>query len=96
MLEDISTFRTLGLRNVALTAPYMHDGSIGTLEGVVEHYNKGGESKKSLNSYTCYLIFYICLAQICGRNQWSIFCLLKGAGAYICRIVILQKSQNIN
>lgn len=44
-------FRTPGLRNVALTAPYMHDGSIGTLEGVIEHYNKGGESKKGLSHF---------------------------------------------
>ena len=29
------------LRNVALTAPYMHDGSMITLEEVVEHYNSG-------------------------------------------------------
>ncbi len=36
-------FKTPGLRNVALTAPYMHDGSIGTLEQVVEFYNRGGD-----------------------------------------------------
>jgi cytochrome c peroxidase len=35
-------FRTPTLRNVALTAPYMHDGSIATLEGVVTYYNEGG------------------------------------------------------
>ncbi len=37
-------FKTPGLRNVLLTAPYMHDGSIGTLEGVIEFYNRGGDS----------------------------------------------------
>ena len=40
--RDIGKFRTPSLRNVALTAPYMHDGSLKTLEDVVEHYNKGG------------------------------------------------------
>lgn len=35
-------FRTPTLRNVALTGPYMHDGSIATLEGVVAYYNEGG------------------------------------------------------
>ena len=35
-------YRTPSLRNVALTAPYMHDGSIATLEGVVAFYAEGG------------------------------------------------------
>lgn len=35
-------FRTPSLRNVELTAPYMHDGSIKTLREVVEFYNRGG------------------------------------------------------
>ena len=39
---DNGKFRTPGLRNVALTAPYMHDGRMETLEEVVEHYNRGG------------------------------------------------------
>lgn len=34
-------FKTPPLRNVALTAPYMHDGRFNTLEEVVEHYNSG-------------------------------------------------------
>ncbi|MBP8130240.1 MAG: cytochrome-c peroxidase [Candidatus Hydrogenedentes bacterium] len=41
-LEDIGSFRTPTLRNVALTAPYMHDGSLATLRDVVVHYNNGG------------------------------------------------------
>ena len=36
-------FKTPGLRNTAFTAPYMHNGSIGTLEEVVRFYNKGGD-----------------------------------------------------
>jgi cytochrome c peroxidase len=35
-------FRTPTLRNVALTAPYMHDGSLRTLREVVAHYDRGG------------------------------------------------------
>jgi len=36
------TFRTPSLRNVALTAPYFHDGSRSTLEEVVGFYARGG------------------------------------------------------
>jgi cytochrome c peroxidase len=39
---DIGKFKVPTLRNVALTAPYMHDGSLATLEAVVEHYSSGG------------------------------------------------------
>src|SRR5262249_49245039 len=35
------TFKSPSLRDVALTAPYMHDGSLATLRDVVEHYNSG-------------------------------------------------------
>lgn len=38
---DIGKFRVTTLRNIALTAPYMHDGRFATLEEVVEHYNSG-------------------------------------------------------
>src|SRR5690606_25234833 len=41
-LSEIGAFKTPTLRNVAVTAPYMHDGSLGTLREVVEHYNNGG------------------------------------------------------
>jgi cytochrome c peroxidase len=37
-------FRAPTLRNIALTAPYMHDGSIATLEEVLDHYAAGGRS----------------------------------------------------
>ena len=40
--DDLGAFKTSTLRNVAVTAPYMHDGSIATLREVVEHYNNGG------------------------------------------------------
>lgn len=40
--SDRWKYRTASLRNVALTAPYMHDGSIGTLREVIEYYDAGG------------------------------------------------------
>lgn len=42
--SDWGKVKTPSLRNIALTAPYMHDGSINTLMDVVEHYNKGGNN----------------------------------------------------
>ncbi|HEX5137737.1 MAG TPA: cytochrome c peroxidase, partial [Planctomycetota bacterium] len=41
--EDLGAFKTPTLRDVTRHAPYMHDGSIGTLEEVIELYNRGGE-----------------------------------------------------
>jgi len=41
-IEDIGKFKTSTLRNIALTAPYMHDGSLKTLEEVVDFYDRGG------------------------------------------------------
>ena len=43
---DRAMFKVPTLRNAALTAPYMHDGSISTLEEVVEHYTSGGKPHK--------------------------------------------------
>lgn len=40
--DDIGSFKTPTLRNVAVTAPYMHDGSLKTLNEVLVHYNNGG------------------------------------------------------
>lgn len=42
--EDRHAFRTPSLRNVALTAPYMHDGSLQTLREVVDWYDRGGSA----------------------------------------------------
>ena len=39
---DKGKFKPPSLRNIAKTAPYMHDGSIATLEEVVRHYERGG------------------------------------------------------
>jgi len=46
VLDDMGAFKTSTLRNIAVTAPYMHDGSLKTLKDVVEHYNNGGVTKK--------------------------------------------------
>ena len=40
--EDLARFKVPSLRNIELTEPYMHDGSILTLAEVIEHYNSGG------------------------------------------------------
>ena len=47
--KDWSRFKTPTLRNVAVSGPYMHDGSVRTLEEVVEHYDKGGIPNKNLD-----------------------------------------------
>jgi cytochrome c peroxidase len=41
--EDVGVFKTPSLRNIGLTAPYMHDGSLKTIEEVIDHYNSGGK-----------------------------------------------------
>jgi cytochrome c peroxidase len=45
-LNQVGAFKTASLRNIALTAPYMHDGSQKTLEDMVEFYNNGGRVSK--------------------------------------------------
>jgi cytochrome c peroxidase len=42
---EVGAFKTSTLRNIAVTAPYMHDGSLKTLEDVVDFYNNGGRIK---------------------------------------------------
>jgi cytochrome c peroxidase len=42
-------FKTPTLRDVALSAPYFHDGSVGTLIEVINHYDKGGIQRESLS-----------------------------------------------
>lgn len=43
-------FRTVTLRNIALTAPYMHDGSMKTLEEVIDFYFEGGRTNGSISN----------------------------------------------
>ena len=47
--EDWGAFKTPTLREVARTAPYMHDGRFGTLEQVIEFYDRGGNSNRNLD-----------------------------------------------
>ncbi len=47
--RDLWRFKTPSLRNAALTGPYMHDGSISSLEGVVRFYNAGGIPHEGLD-----------------------------------------------
>lgn len=47
--SEIGAFKTSQLRNVGVTAPYMHDGSMATLWDVADHYNKGGEANPYLD-----------------------------------------------
>ena len=42
--EDIGKFKVPSLRNIEITAPYMHNGSISSLEEVIEHYASGGKN----------------------------------------------------
>lgn len=46
---DRGSFKTPTLREIAKTAPYMHDGSLKTLEEVVDHYAKGGTANDALD-----------------------------------------------
>ena len=47
--EHHGAFKTPTIRNVAMTPPYMHDGSLATLEEVVEHYVQGGTPNTNLS-----------------------------------------------
>jgi cytochrome c peroxidase len=42
--KDVGKFKAPTLRNIALTAPYMHDGSVATLEDAIDHYAAGGRT----------------------------------------------------
>jgi len=46
---DKGRFKTPSLRNIALTAPYMHDGRFATLEEVIEHYDEGIHQSETLD-----------------------------------------------
>jgi cytochrome c peroxidase len=50
MALDKGKFKVPTLRNIALTAPYMADGSLQTLEEVVEHYNSGIKASTTLDA----------------------------------------------
>ena len=48
-LSDVGRFRAPTLRNIAVTAPYMHDGSVATLDAVLDHYSAGGKGSGNIN-----------------------------------------------
>ena len=50
VISDVGKFKTPTLRDIALTAPYMHDGSVKTLAGVVEYYDQGGHANPFLDA----------------------------------------------
>ena len=45
--EDLAKFKVPTLRNIMITAPYMHDGSLETLDEVIDHYSAGGKGHSS-------------------------------------------------
>jgi cytochrome c peroxidase len=47
--SDMGAFKTLQVRNIGVTGPYMHDGSMQTLWDVMDHSNKGGEANMFLD-----------------------------------------------
>jgi len=49
--SDRGLFKVPTLRNIEFTAPYMHDGSIQTLEEIIEHYNNGGQNHKNKSEF---------------------------------------------
>ena len=48
---DNGKFKAPTLYNIALTAPYMHDGRFKTLEEVIDHYNSGGHASENRNAF---------------------------------------------
>lgn len=47
--SHLGQFKVTSLRNIALTAPYMHDGRFNTLEEVIDHYNEGLHASSTLD-----------------------------------------------
>lgn len=48
--QDRGRFRVPTLRNIALTAPYMHDGRFATLQAVLDHYKSGGRYASAMGT----------------------------------------------
>lgn len=82
--QDSGRFKTPSLRNVEYTAPYMHDGSLATLDEVVDFYNSGGKNHisksklvKPLNlneeEKRCLVLFLKSLTDDDLKNQKGIF-----------------------
>ena len=71
-VRDLHAFKTPSLRNVALTAPYMHDGSIATLEGVIDFYSLG---------FTAQAAHPIAVAQWSAREKSDLVAFLRSLNA---------------
>jgi cytochrome c peroxidase len=67
---DRARFKVPSLRNVELTAPYMHDGSVKTLEDVVSHYNSGGKDHPHKSEFIRPL-------NLTGKEQEALLAFLK-------------------
>jgi cytochrome c peroxidase len=52
--QDFGLFKTPTLRNVELSAPYMHDGRFNTLMEVINHYNSGGHASPTIDPFMKY------------------------------------------
>lgn len=61
--QDMGLFKTPSLRNVAVSAPYMHDGRFNTLEEVIEHYNSGGHPSPTISPFMKYTVGGLQLTQ---------------------------------
>lgn len=72
-LSDNGRFRAPSLRNIELTAPYMHDGRFKTLEEVVEHYASGGHYAENVDPF----IPQIKLIKMTPRQKRQIVLFLK-------------------
>ena len=49
MKRQLGSFKTPGLRDISRTSSYMHDGSLATLEAVIEFYDRGGNRNEQLD-----------------------------------------------
>jgi cytochrome c peroxidase len=76
-MKDLGAFRTPSLRDVAITAPYMHDGSLDTLEAVIDFYDGGGRANANLDP----LIRPLRLTDSEKRDLVSFLEALTGSGA---------------
>ena len=73
---DRGAFKTPTLRELARTAPYMHDGSIATLEKVIEFYNRGGNKNPHLDPE----LRPLCLT---AEEKQALLCFLKALSGTI-------------
>lgn len=49
--SDLAKFKTPTLRNIMVTAPYMHDGRFATIDQVLDHYNEGGHASPTVDPF---------------------------------------------